>query len=270
MDYHDRFLRVAGELGVPQDEAARFAGLIRFRIRAGREPGGVRVGRFGGLPPLSEQVPLTFMASLDCAALPRVAGFVLPEAGTLLFYLLAAAAVEACSIADEQRFARIVHVPARPVAGGGPGVDLFARVEADLPNWLDGPESRRSEFQKHVTRDMPHGAELVALVDRLWPGRQPWIGEDFVLGGYSVSAQDSPETRLAEQASGGSEPYLPPGPERLYRMEEKEFRVMGDWVPLAQFSVPCQAYIKGRFLIRHDDLAAGHFDKALSFCEFTE
>jgi len=283
MDYHDQFRRAATELGVPEDESARFADLIRFRIRA---------GRFGGMPHLPAGTPwpsiwpgapLAFMASLDCAALPRIAGFALPEAGSLLFFLASAEAVESCSIADEQKFARVVHLPAgaETVAAEppfdefaefrdeplfGPENTLFAKVEVDLPDWLDLAEDGRSEFQKHLTRDMPHCAELTALVERLWPGREPWIGEDFLIGGYSISAQNSPETQLADE----DETHLPPGPERLYRWAEAEHRVMREWVPLAQFSVPHKEYVIGRFLIRHEDLAAGRFDKALSFCEFTE
>jgi hypothetical protein len=289
MDYHDQFRRAATELGVPEDESARFADLIRFRIRAGDQPDGVRAGRFGGMPHLlpagtpwpsiSPGAPLAFMASLDCATLPRIFGFALPETGSLLFFLSPAAAVESCSVADEQRFARVVHVPAgAETVAAEPPVDefdeplfgpehaLFAKVEVDLPDWLDWAEDGRSDFQKHLTRDMPHCAELTALVQRLWPGRQSWIGEDFLIGGYSVSAQNSPEAQLTDD----NEAHLPPGPGRLYRWEEAEHRVMREWVPLAQFSVPHEEYIKGRFLIRHEDLAAGRFDKALSFCEFTE
>lgn len=44
MDYHDQFRRAAAELGVPQHESARFADLLRFRIRAGDQPDGVRAG----------------------------------------------------------------------------------------------------------------------------------------------------------------------------------------------------------------------------------
>jgi hypothetical protein len=290
MDYHDRFRRAATGLGVPQDESARFADLLlRFRIRAGEKPDGVRTGQFGGMPHLPEGTPwpsiwpgapMAFMASLDCAALPRIAGLALPEAGSLLFFLSSEAAVEACSIADEQKFARVVHVPAgiettaadlpvnefedEPLCG--PEHALFAKVEVALPDWLDGAEHLRTDFQRYLTRDLPHCAELAALADRLWPGRQPWIGDDLLIGGYSVSAQNSPETQLAAK----DESPLPPGPERLYRWAEAEDRVLREWVPLAQFAVPHEEYVNGRFLIRHEDLAAGRFDKALSFCEFTE
>lgn len=51
-------------------------------------------------------------------------------------------------------------------------------------------------------------------------------------------------------------------------MEEEAHRLMREWVPLAQFELD-DVYI-GRFLIRHDDLAAGRLDKACSFTAFTE
>ncbi|MBE1492078.1 YwqG family protein [Plantactinospora soyae] len=289
MDYHGQFRRAATESGVSEDESARFADLLRFRIRAGDQSDGVRVGQFGGMPHLpagmpwpsvSPGAPLAFMASLDCAALPRIAGFALPEAGSLLFFLSPTAAFESCSVADEQKFARVVYVPAGvETAAAEPPVDehddeplsgpehvLFARVEVNLPGWLEWAEDVRSDFQKHLTRDMPRCAELTALVQRLWPVGQSWIGDDLVIGGYSVSAQNSPETQLVDD----EEAHLPPGPERAYRWEEAEHRVRREWVPLAQFAVPGEEYVNGRFLIRHEDLAARRFDRALSFCEFTE
>jgi hypothetical protein len=55
---------------------------------------------------------------------------------------------------------------------------------------------------------------------------------------------------------------------RNLRLEEEALRVMREWVPLAQF-VPDEVY-QARFLIRHDGVAAGRFDKALSFTAFTE
>jgi hypothetical protein len=108
---------------------------------------------------------MAFMASVDCAALPRIAGFTLPEDGSLLFFLSPEAAVESCSIADEQRFARVVHVPAdaETVAAEPPASEfddlplvspehaLFAKVEADLPDWLEWAEGQRSDFQRHLT-----------------------------------------------------------------------------------------------------------------------
>ncbi|GAA2541589.1 DUF1963 domain-containing protein [Winogradskya consettensis] len=278
MNHRDRFLGAAGELGVPADEAALFADeLLRFRVRAGDRADGVAVGRFGGMPHLPAGVPwpssepgapLAYIGSLDCAALPKIDGLALPEAGSLLFFLDALWAVDA-SMADEQKYARVVYVPAgegeevtelppnehdmydeHPLAD--PARELFASVEPDLPDWLDSPVEWQSDFEKDLFAKVPHCKELSALVDRLWPGRIPWIGDGFLVGGYSNSAQDSPETGLAEMSG------------------RPEHEVLREWVPLVQFAAPHEEYTNGRFLIRHEDLAAGRFDKALSFCEFTE
>jgi hypothetical protein len=277
MTYHDRFLRAAGEAGLPEDESARFADLIlRFRIRAGGKPGSVPAGRFGGLPHLPAETPwpsvrpgapLAYILALDCTALPEVSGLALPATGSLLFFLSAAAAVESSSRESEQQVARVLFVPAgtdttpaeppfdefddEPLSG--PETGLFADVEPHLPEWLGRPGNQLTDFQRHLVREMPHLAELAALVERLWPAGDPWIGDDVLIGGYSISAQNSPETILAADSS-----------------PEAELRVMRDWVALAQFAAPHDEYVNGRFLIRHDDLAAGRFDRALSFCEFTE
>jgi hypothetical protein len=278
MDYHDLFRRAATEAGLPEHESARFADLVlRFRIRAGAEPsGGARAGRFGGLPELPEETPwptawpgapLAFIATLDCAALPVITGLALPRTGSLLFFLSAAGAVDCSSREAEQRLARVLFVPAgiekqitEPPADefddeplSGPETDLVATVEANLPEWLGRPEDQLTDFQRHLVREMPHRAELAALVERLWPGGTPWLDDDVLIGGYSISAQNSPETILASDPS-----------------PEAELRVQREWVALAQFAAPHDEYVNGRFLIRHDDLAAGHFDRALSFCEFTE
>ena len=60
---------------------------------------------------------------------------------------------------------------------------------------------------------------------------------------------------------------IPEGEEK-FRLEEEVDRPMREWVQLAQFGI-ADVYA-GRFLIRHDDLAAGRLDKALSFTCFTE
>jgi hypothetical protein len=64
-------------------------------------------------------------------------------------------------------------------------------------------------------------ATSLTVSARLWPARQSWIGDDFLIGGYFISAQNSPETRLADE----DETPLPPGPERLHRWAQAEHRV---------------------------------------------
>ena len=81
----------------------------------------------------------------------------------------------------------------------------------------------------------------------------------------------TPETTMAEdilEAREKAGELVVPTDEWALRLEEEALRVMREWVPLAQFD-PEEVYL-ARLLIRHDDLAAGRFDKALSFTTFTE
>jgi hypothetical protein len=82
---------------------------------------------------------------------------------------------------------------------------------------------------------------------------------------------ETPETDMADVVlkarRQAGEPPVPPE-EREARLEKEALRVMREWVPLAQF-VPDDVY-RGRFLIRHEDLAARRFDRARSFTAFTE
>jgi Domain of unknown function (DUF1963) len=304
MDYHRQFRHVAIERGIPEGELSRFVEFLRFAIWTGRRPNGVPVGRSGGLPrlpvgmswPTSVYGPLPFIASFDCAALPTVDGLALPADGSLLFFLHHENAYDTCSVVEEQRFARVVYVPAGTetaaaeepdhaeqvfcdpkLAFVGPEYDLFATVNAELPDWLtDDDEGQRSGDQEHLGRDLPHRRELCALVGELWPASH---GADVYLGGYSMGIGElstdymytTPETRMAdddlEARQKAGELVIPPDEWELY-LEKAALRVMREWVPLVQF-VPDEVY-RGRFLIRHDDLAAKRFDKALSFTAFTE
>lgn len=306
MDYHRQFHRAAVERGIPEDEVSRFAEFLRFAIWTGGHPNGVPVGQSGGLPrlpvgmrwPSSAYGPLPFVASFDCAVLPRVDGLALPADGSLLFFLHHEWAYDTCSTADEQKFARVVYVPAGTDTATaeepdhneemfctmtldfvGREYDLFATVNAELPSWFeddDEDKGPRSANQEHLARNLPHMKELCALVGKLWPESN---GAAVYLGGYSMGIGElstdymytTPETRMAEDILEAREKLgelvIPPHEWDL-RLEEEALRVMREWVPLAQF-VPDDVY-RGRFLIRHDDLAAGRFDKAFSFTAFTE
>lgn len=306
MDYHRQFRRAAIERGIPEDEVSRIAEFLRFAIWTSRRPNGDAVGRSGGLPrlpvgmawPSSDCGPLPFIASFDCAALPRVDGLALPQDGSLLFFLHHEWAYDCFSVTKEQQYARVVYVPAGTDTARaespddtedmfydtsrdfvGPGYDLFATVNAELPSWLEDDEDdedARTDNQEHLARDLPHLKELRALAAELWPESNHAA---VYLGGYSMGIGElatdymytTPETRMAEgnleARENAGELVIPPDEADPY-LERETIRVMREWVPLAQF-VPDDVY-RGRFLIRHDDLAAGRFDKALSFTAFTE
>ncbi len=304
MDYHRQFHREATERGIPEDEVSKFAEFLRFAIWASERPNGVPVGRSGGLPrlpvgmewPSSELGPLPYVASFDCAALPRVDGLALPADGSLLLFLHHEWAHDTYSVANEQEFARVVYVPAGTDTATaeepdhdedmfcdmtldfvGREYDLFATVSAELPSWFEGDdEASRSDNQEHLARNLAHRKELCALVGELWPEGN---GADIYLGGYSTGIGElatdnmytTPETTMAEDILAAREKageLVVPPDEWALRLEEEALRVMREWVPLAQFA-PEDVYL-ARFLIRHDDLAAGRFDKALSFTAFTE
>ncbi|MEU4424206.1 YwqG family protein [Actinoplanes sp. NPDC024001] len=285
MDFHDRFRHAASGEGFPEEEVAAFASVLRFRIVAGEHEAGPRAGRLGGLPQLPADIawpsdtngsPLPYRFFLDCAALPTIPGIALPATGSLLFFLDAESAMDACSPAGEKEFARVIYVPAgtetatRDAADQqtAPEQDLFATIQAHLPDWIAKPEQYLHGLKQQMAFAMPHRREMRALALRLWP-EQPWAHTDVQVGGYSISAQNPPEWVLAD-ADRKKQISALPYPENTVASDKEEFRVMREWVPLAQFGVPEEEYVNGRFLIRHEDLAARRFDEALSFSEFTE
>ncbi|MCT2280326.1 DUF1963 domain-containing protein [Micromonospora chalcea] len=293
MDERDQFRRAAIGQGVPEDEVARFAELIRFRIHACQREEGVHAGRRGGRPRLPvgmpwptcpEGSPLPFLLRLDCAALPRVPDLALPADGTLLFFLDQEGAQDVCGIENEKAYARVVYVPVGAGTVDGEDVlpagtdlgrllapehEMYAGLQAELPDWLDDSEDWLCDTQIQLLRDMPHRKEMSALLEQLWPERKSWLSKDVFVGGYTISAQDPPETFMMDRERIQQARSLPRAEQMVAQYEEQR-RVMREWVPLAQFGVPDEAYVNARFLIRHDDLAAGRFDRALSFCEFTE
>ncbi|MFG3553881.1 DUF1963 domain-containing protein [Micromonospora sp. NPDC047557] len=308
MDLHERFRRAAIEQGIGEGEVTTFAEFLRFAIWTSPDYDGPLVGRSGGLPrlpvgmqwPSAGSRPLQFVASFDCSALPRVDGLALPTEGSLLFFLDHEWADEADDVAGEQRYARVVYVPAGTDTATAPEPDhdeemfydsrrhfveperdLFAAVNAELPRWLEKDRDVRgglpwSADREHLGLHLPHKKQLRALVEKLWP---PSRGADFRLGGYTSGIGElatehmssTPETGMADKnldaRQKAGELVIAPGGRDLH-LEVEALRVMREWVPLVQF-VPDSVY-RGRFLIRHDDLAARRFDKALSFTAFTE
>jgi len=323
VDYHGQFRRAAVEQGIPEDEAGTFAEFLRFAIwtnerldngvlvghARGLPPGqtaDVPVGRAGGLPrlpvgtrwPAGPGGPLPFVASFDCAALPKVDGLTLPPDGSLLIFLHHEWAYETFDHVEEQKYARIIYVPAgtettvadepdhdQPVFSDttrefvSPERVLFAVVHAEIPDWLneEDEEDGLSDFQKRLARDLPHRKELHALAGRLWPNA---TYAAFHFGGYTRGTGElytdhlstTPELTIAvenleaRQKAGGL--VIPPEQED-FRLEEELHRVMREWVPLIQFEPGDDVYI-GRFLTRVDDLAARRFDQAVSCTAFTE
>ncbi|SDG04671.1 Uncharacterized protein YwqG [Lentzea fradiae] len=298
MDRYEQFRNAAIDKGIPEEEVGRFAGHLRFAIRAvAKKDGDQVVGRMGGLPRLPVGVewpgngyPLPFIGSVDCAALPRAEKLGLPEDGTLMFFLHHEEDMDACS--PDSGYARVLYVPAgteTEVAAAPDGHDtmthfcdnipfiqpefeITAYVGPDLPEWIEDrdvdwePESVKQEFAllKHVD-------ELCAVVEELWPSRGYY--STFRFGGYcsNVGSSDDPWTQMAYDNLRDALAATPdmPREEQTRVTDEEEARLIREWVTLAQFPTQSDVYY-GCFLMSAEDLAAKRFDRARSFTMFTE
>jgi hypothetical protein len=300
MDRYEQFRRAAIDKGIPSDEVDKFAGQLRFAIWAHAcGPDEEVVGQGGGIPLLPVGMewpsregwtPLPFIASFDCAALPRVEGLPLPTDGSLLFFLHH----EDDHVEGGEELARVLYVPAGTDTAAAalpydpdsefylegipfliPEYRLSAQVEVVLPQWIDErdewPIDVESEAVQQLFAELKHIDELCDVVDDLWPTQD---GDSiFRIGGHyrAIGGDEGPWYRMASanfRNRPGVEPRLPrPEEERLIRAEE--YRLTQDWVTLAQFYTESEVYY-GCFLISADDLAAKRFDKMRSFTRFTE
>jgi hypothetical protein len=310
MNHRERFHRAAAEQGIPDEEITTFAGFLRFAIGTNPAYDGVPVGQMGGLPRLPEGMPwptgegfmpLPFIASFDCAALPRVDDLPLPADGSLIFFLHHDRAFderEEFDKDDEMEYARVVYVPAgTPMVTAqkpdlpeevfynttlsfiGDEYHLAAAVMADLPSWLEDDEmstpGASTSDDDHLGLRLPHKAQLRDLARKLWPERGGYLQLGGYTGGVGALATEhmwhTPEVEMAERnldaRKQAGELVIGRG-ERDGHLERETLRVMREWVTLAQFT-PEEVY-RARFLIRRDDLAAGRFDQALSLTAFTE
>ncbi|MGW3794343.1 DUF1963 domain-containing protein, partial [Micromonospora arida] len=184
VDHYGLLRRAATDAGFTETETATFAELLRFSTWANQQyngeivahprglpagqPADLLVGRAGGLPQLPvgtlwptdpEGYPLPFIASFDCAALPRVERLPLPSDGSLLVFLHHEEDYDVCERSDKQQYGRLLHVragtettaqlPADYAAHPyyknrnfiAPEQDLFAVVHADLPSWLTAEDA---------------------------------------------------------------------------------------------------------------------------------
>ncbi|WP_051765358.1 DUF1963 domain-containing protein [Saccharothrix syringae] len=253
MDRHEQFRRAAIDRGIPDDDVDRFTDQLRFAIWASTCGADEEVvGQDGGLPrlpvgvkwPSSESgLPLPFIASIDCAALPRAEGLPLPADGSLLFFLHHENDYE--DPLDESGYARVLYVPSGTetvVATPLPDRDsarffnenlpfllpehrLTAWVEAVLPDWIDDEEEAefKSDVVKQLLDDLKHIDELWELVDELWPPRE---GAKFRLGGYctEIGGQDPPLVEMANanfrSRHGAGPDFSNPEQAHLYEKEE--------------------------------------------------
>lgn len=256
---------------LPAEAVGAWLGLVRPGVHLVPEGDGAPVGQLGGDPALpagvewptwGERGPLTFVASVDCGALPRELE-TLPEAGTLLFFSFDGRYDEED---DEPAYGedldghRVIFVPAgTPVAERGAPVEHLAYPRRDLHARVVGS----APDVGHVLLDSTTTPEGVPLVKAVRPGllgELAWAETEQTarhqVGGYATAIQDAPETEVAVMALGGG--YRDPA-------------LAGEgarWVLLAQFDSDDEADMMWGdvgtiyWVIRSDDLAAGRFDAA--------
>lgn len=272
-------------MGIPDDEISRFSQHLRLAIGLSRGGDGSPVGHIGGLPrlpvgmkwPSAGDIPLPLLLSVDCGTLPRVDGFDLPADGTLLFFVHQERDFGELGAYPGQ-YARVVHVPdgtetavAEPPDSEcvGERIDVCAELRADLPLWLEEGEDEdwhefwedlelddMSPFQqqlaRYMERELPHLDELRSLAYGLWSS-----GAYLVIGGYADDERTVGSITAKTLTQGQWLPLL----------DEDALRLASEWIPLAnEGRIYEEHYTK--FMIRHDDLAAARWDKALTVTIF--
>ncbi|WP_434446803.1 DUF1963 domain-containing protein [Lentzea sp. E54] len=301
MDRYEQFRKAAIDRGIPSDEVDKFAEYLRFSIWLGSAaPGEKVVGQNGGVPRLpvgmewpGGESPLPFIASIDCAALPRVEKLPLPADGTLLFFLHHEDDHLEPLNDGVQKFARVLYVPADTETAVAtlpcepdavfyheeipfliPEYPLCAWVEPSLPEWIEDREDREVEWESDIERqrfdELEHLDELCEVADDLG-AEHDWMST-LRIGGYcqSIGGQDDPWHQMASAGiRNRPEARDRPRSENIRLVEAEEHRLTREWVSLAQFHTESEVYY-GCFLISFDDLAAKRFDKMRSFSMFTE
>ncbi|MEV1065264.1 YwqG family protein [Streptomyces sp. NPDC050263] len=275
----ERYSRLAAE-HLPGDLAQRWTALLRPCIRLRRAVDGERtVAALGGHPELPAGAdwpewpghgPLSFIASVRCAALPREGrAEQFPQDGTLLFFYFdgRTAADAFVSAVDPETWAgaQVLYIPADtpvfpadtpPESEAFPRVDLTADTEQSAPDrWL--PQSRKALLGD--SRDWPPPREIPAELKpflRAFERLRGHMGHQ--IGGHAVPVQGPAEYEIAYAALGGVSPWG----DRPHDEEAER------WVLLAQFDSDSDAKMTWGdagalyWLIRPEDLAAHRFDQA--------
>ncbi|MBY8840476.1 YwqG family protein [Streptomyces sp. SP2-10] len=263
---------------LPADIAERWIGLLRPGLSLEHAahsdvPSPPVVGRLGGLPALPGDVewpeweghgPLSFIASVNCTALPSDALDIdLPTDGTLAFFYFDGQLDDGRSrvdprVPESMAGARVLYIPA--------GVAVAER---------EAPEGIRPYSEVALTARMRMTAPYLwhPLVYREFASASddhPLWDEDFrealwdigasvhQIGGHADPDQDEVESEVAHGALG-CPPWNDP------RIQEEALR----WVLLAQFGSDEHAGMMWGdlgtlyWLIRPEDLAERRFDRAM-------
>ncbi|MDH6120269.1 uncharacterized protein YwqG [Kitasatospora sp. GAS204A] len=264
---------------LPADIAEKWTSLLRPCARLAAGADGRSAGRLGGAPELPHGTewpvweghgPLSFVASVDCAALPTgELDMPLPQDGTLLFFYFDGQLDDgdALVLADDRDSwdgARVLYVPAEtetlehPTPEGltaYPEVRLTAQATAsDLGPWHPDTQSALGSGPGWDPRDHPICSEpFVEAVGKTWHGPSHRIG------GHPMSVQNPVEYEVAHALLGGQAAW--DSPELTSEAQ--------NWVLLAQIDSDDDADMMWGdvgslyWLIRREDLAAKRFDKAV-------
>jgi|SRR2546423_4963159 len=274
----EQYSRLAAE-HLPDDLAQRWTALLRPCIRLRRAEGDEQtVAALGGAPELPSGVawpewpghgPLSFVASVRCAALPQ-GGLAeeFPRDGTLLFFYFDGQVGEVFVSVDDPQTpagAEVLYIPENTtvfpadtpsVVEAFPRVELSADTGQSAPDlWL--PQARQALLgdARRWPRPRDTPAELKPFV-RAFAHKRTRIGHQ--LGGHAVPVQGPVEYEVAEAVLGGGHEW---GDQPLDQEAER-------WVLLAQFDSDSDAKMtwgdEGTlyWLIRSEDLAARRFDQA--------
>lgn len=266
-------------------DAEAWISLLRPAIRLAHHDGSAApvAARLGGNPDLppgtawplwSDHGPLTFIASLDCAAASAAGELDIPfpADGTLLFFhfdgrFAGDDAMVFYTNATTQAGAAVLYIPAgtptqvRPAPEGiepYPVVDLCARQVASEAGWehprmleaFSEGEWGVQEIVNHPVTAKPFTEAVAAATVR--------SEERHQVGGWAVPVQGPIEHEIATVALGG-------GKQRWDALAVEERA----WVLLAQFDSDDAANMMWGdvgtlyWMIRPEDLAARRFDKAL-------
>lgn len=266
---------------LPADIADTWLSLLRpgIRLTNMEDSDGPPVGYLGGEPELPDEMawpvweghgPLSFIASVDCTALPRVATEMgLPAGGRLLFFYFDGQyddgeAMVFASDPDSQGGARVVYVPSgQPGANRATpeGIEPYKRV------WLTSRVVSTAPSYDHPVLHEAFGAGFSHATQPEHPLRHREFcsaiscgeGPLHQLGGYAWPVQGDVEDEVAQAALGGSVDWPDPGLAAEARR----------WLLLAQFDSDDDANMMWGdagmlyWLIQPEDLAARRFDRAM-------
>ncbi|GIG87752.1 DUF1963 domain-containing protein [Plantactinospora endophytica] len=240
----------AARRGIPAADVERWLDTVRPCASLGPEADGPVVGRWGGNPMLPADLPhppFTFVAAIDCAALPRTAtDLPLPPDGELLFF------GDPDPAWEDRPAGTVVHVPA-----GTTVVERGRDLDPQYGDWtLPGANLRLS-----IDPSLPNRAESTAEHSRgeelggAWWNTESEIVHNGMmqLGGYPWVWNHDPVREAARREAAGAGDAASEVPED------------DDWVLLAagdgSYSDEAGESDLINWVIRRADLAARRFDR---------